>query len=317
VWKPEVTPLPAPQKRRFHDLRSQHAGVRVTVAEGEDVWREKVDGYKRMWSRLPETVRHVVVIRDVPRMTSKHAQLRRARDEGPQAAAPACAVPRRFSSSATGRRRGARDALRARPVDRPEQTTSAARGCASGRRRSARAKDTGHLTQVFRRDARALPAARAVRRLMTRWDKPQSPRATTPAASRRAIRPVGRRRHQRARPVIRGLLTAVVLALAGLPSGAQAADGSRSCSTTTSRAPAGTSRALYVAPRLFARQMAALDRAGYTAVTLDRVWRAWRGGRALPRRPVVVSFDDGYANQHRSAAPSCAGSAGRACSSCR
>jgi peptidoglycan/xylan/chitin deacetylase (PgdA/CDA1 family) len=104
--------------------------------------------------------------------------------------------------------------------------------------------------------------------------------------------------------VIRGLLTAVVLALAGLPSGAQAADRVPVLLYHhVAEAPAGTSRALYVAPRLFARQMAALDRAGYTAVTLDRVWRAWRGGRALPRRPVVVSFDDGYANQHRSAAP--------------
>ncbi|HEX2085003.1 MAG TPA: polysaccharide deacetylase family protein [Solirubrobacteraceae bacterium] len=61
-------------------------------------------------------------------------------------------------------------------------------------------------------------------------------------------------------------------------------------------------RALYVGPRLFARQVAALERAGYTAVTLGRVWRHWEEGRRLPRRPVVLSFDDGFADQFRNAA---------------
>jgi peptidoglycan/xylan/chitin deacetylase (PgdA/CDA1 family) len=56
---------------------------------------------------------------------------------------------------------------------------------------------------------------------------------------------------------------------------------------------------LYVSPPRFERHMAALDRAGYTAVTLTRAW----SGRSLPRRPVVVSFDDGYADQSRNAAP--------------
>src|SRR5688572_20553453 len=56
-------------------------------------------------------------------------------------------------------------------------------------------------------------------------------------------------------------------------------------------------RALYVRPRDFAAQVRALRRAGYTAVTLQRVWDAWHGRATLPRRPVVFSFDDGYASQ--------------------
>jgi peptidoglycan/xylan/chitin deacetylase (PgdA/CDA1 family) len=68
------------------------------------------------------------------------------------------------------------------------------------------------------------------------------------------------------------------------------------------KAPAGVNPALYVPPKRFAAQMAALDRAGFQAVTLDRVWRAWHGGRRLPRRPVVIAFDDGYADQIRAAA---------------
>src|SRR4051794_36542647 len=54
---------------------------------------------------------------------------------------------------------------------------------------------------------------------------------------------------------------------------------------------------LWVPPRRFAAQMRALHRGGYTGVTLRDALAAWRGGAPLPRRPVVVSFDDGYASQ--------------------
>ena len=54
----------------------------------------------------------------------------------------------------------------------------------------------------------------------------------------------------------------------------------------------------------FARQVASLERKGYEAVTLGRVWQAWRGEASLPRRPVVLTFDDGYLSQYRTAARS-------------
>ena len=63
-------------------------------------------------------------------------------------------------------------------------------------------------------------------------------------------------------------------------------------------APRGATNPQLWVPRVrFRRQLAALDRAGYDAVTLGSVWRAWHGGGSLPAHPVVISFDDGYASQ--------------------
>ncbi len=60
---------------------------------------------------------------------------------------------------------------------------------------------------------------------------------------------------------------------------------------------------LYVARPDFHRQMDWLDEHGYQAVTLERVERAWYHGGALPTKPVVLSFDDGYRPQFTYALP--------------
>ena len=61
---------------------------------------------------------------------------------------------------------------------------------------------------------------------------------------------------------------------------------------------------LYVTPTLFAAQMHALAAAGYHAVTMNEMWDNWRYGRPLPAgRPIVISFDNGYATQYTSAFP--------------
>jgi peptidoglycan/xylan/chitin deacetylase (PgdA/CDA1 family) len=65
---------------------------------------------------------------------------------------------------------------------------------------------------------------------------------------------------------------------------------------------AATNPSLWIRPALFRRQLSAIARARYRPVTLERVWRSWHGGPALPARAVVLSFDDGYASQYRSAA---------------
>jgi peptidoglycan/xylan/chitin deacetylase (PgdA/CDA1 family) len=123
------------------------------------------------------------------------------------------------------------------------------------------------------------------------------------------------------RALAAGIVTAALLALIVVVSiGAADDDGASAASpvaASTSRqpvpillyhairtAPAGARLpALFVAPRRFAAHVRALRRGGYTAVTLQRVWDAWHGRAKLPRKPVVLSFDDGYESQVRIALP--------------
>jgi peptidoglycan/xylan/chitin deacetylase (PgdA/CDA1 family) len=88
--------------------------------------------------------------------------------------------------------------------------------------------------------------------------------------------------------------TIAALALAGVAPAAEAAVG---------EVPILTYHRVGSSPK-FARQVAALERRGYEAVTLGRVWQAWRGEASLPPRPVVLTFDDGYLSQYRTAARS-------------
>jgi peptidoglycan/xylan/chitin deacetylase (PgdA/CDA1 family) len=60
---------------------------------------------------------------------------------------------------------------------------------------------------------------------------------------------------------------------------------------------------LYVTRSDFSRQMDWLDEHGYQAVTLEEVEKAWYHGGALPAKPVVLSFDDGYRPQFTFALP--------------
>lgn len=60
-------------------------------------------------------------------------------------------------------------------------------------------------------------------------------------------------------------------------------------------APAGAAYPeLWVSPADFAAQMNWLAAHGYHAVTLGRLFRYWRRGVALPPKPFVATFDDGY-----------------------
>jgi peptidoglycan/xylan/chitin deacetylase (PgdA/CDA1 family) len=67
--------------------------------------------------------------------------------------------------------------------------------------------------------------------------------------------------------------------------------------------PPGTPHTdLWVSPSTLAAQMRYLDRHGWTVVNLQDVYDYWHGG-PLPRKALVVSFDDGFRSHHRRARP--------------
>lgn len=70
------------------------------------------------------------------------------------------------------------------------------------------------------------------------------------------------------------------------------------------KAPAGVTNAeLWVDKDVFADEMRALRAAGYTAITLQQAWDGWRKGGPMPRKPIVLSFDDGYLSHYTHAKP--------------
>lgn len=71
-----------------------------------------------------------------------------------------------------------------------------------------------------------------------------------------------------------------------------------------SKAPVGVANAeLWVDEDVFAEQMRALHAAGYEAITLQQAWDGWERGGPLPRKPIVLSFDDGYLSHYTHAKP--------------
>jgi peptidoglycan/xylan/chitin deacetylase (PgdA/CDA1 family) len=64
-----------------------------------------------------------------------------------------------------------------------------------------------------------------------------------------------------------------------------------------------TEEAYSVAPADFERQMRHLAEEGYTAVTLAALVDHMTAGRPLPPKPVVITFDDGYADNYATALP--------------
>ncbi|MFJ4684102.1 polysaccharide deacetylase family protein [Streptomyces sp. NPDC088789] len=67
--------------------------------------------------------------------------------------------------------------------------------------------------------------------------------------------------------------------------------------------PQQATRRLSVSPEAFEAQMATVEGLGMTPMTAAELAGRWRRGRALPVRPVLITFDDGYEGVHRHALP--------------
>jgi peptidoglycan/xylan/chitin deacetylase (PgdA/CDA1 family) len=109
-------------------------------------------------------------------------------------------------------------------------------------------------------------------------------------------------------PVTKALLFVVALAFAQLP---DAGAGERPVQPVpilefhviADLPPSTPFRELYDAPSTFRAQLGWLAAHGYRAVTLDQLLRGWRGLSPLPRKPVVLTFDDGYPQDVTTALP--------------
>lgn len=58
-----------------------------------------------------------------------------------------------------------------------------------------------------------------------------------------------------------------------------------------------------ISPEEFDAQMRYLSENGYSAVSLSEMMNAWEGKGQIPAKPVVISFDDGYADNLAAALP--------------
>jgi peptidoglycan/xylan/chitin deacetylase (PgdA/CDA1 family) len=67
--------------------------------------------------------------------------------------------------------------------------------------------------------------------------------------------------------------------------------------------PPATTRRLSVTPRSFEEQLGFLADEGFTGMTMSALADAFQTGTPLPERPVVITFDDGYAGVAREAWP--------------
>jgi len=67
--------------------------------------------------------------------------------------------------------------------------------------------------------------------------------------------------------------------------------------------PEGSRHGTWVTKARFAVQLASLARRGFATITFRDYAAYLDGARALPRRPIVLTFDDGYADNHSNAFP--------------
>jgi hypothetical protein len=127
-----------------------HAGVDVVVPPGGDPFSVRRQGYVDAWRALPRSVRHIIVIRDTPRLRGSTLDCVQEAMDADRPAGSACAVPRRVALQpdpqvAAASRLGS---ARVRVVDLTPELCDA-RACPAVIGGALTFKDEDHLTSVF------------------------------------------------------------------------------------------------------------------------------------------------------------------------
>ena len=77
---------------------SGHAGAKIVTPKGQQPFAAKKRAVARAWSKLPTTVRHIIVLRDVPKNSLKTMSCVEAALERRKITNATCAVPRSFAT---------------------------------------------------------------------------------------------------------------------------------------------------------------------------------------------------------------------------
>jgi hypothetical protein len=144
-------------------------GGKVKVPPGRTMFETKVDGYRAAWATLPATVKHIVVIRDTPKMSRRTVDCVDRAMAAHKLAGTGCAVPRRTALAADPQVAAAREehSRRTQVVDLTSRLCNS-RACFPVIGGVLVYKDLHHFTLVFARTLGA-PLAREVDRAMRAW----------------------------------------------------------------------------------------------------------------------------------------------------
>jgi peptidoglycan/LPS O-acetylase OafA/YrhL len=145
-------------------------GGRVNVPSGRTMLEAKVNGVRKAWETLPDTVKHIVIIRDTPRIVRKTVECIDKAIEAEQRAGPACAVPRPSALDADPAVIAARRAHspRLQAIDLTDVFCSR-RLCHPVIGGALVYKDLHHFTLVFA-ETLGMPLGRKIDALMQEWN---------------------------------------------------------------------------------------------------------------------------------------------------
>lgn len=97
AWNPQVQRWFRRHREVSTMFISEHIQVRVEDSRKRGQFEAKVRGYMNQWSRLPASVRQIVVIKDTPRATGRTADCVTEALAAKKRPGSACAIPRTFA----------------------------------------------------------------------------------------------------------------------------------------------------------------------------------------------------------------------------